>query len=88
MAGMAAPNGASGTALCHHPGMRVPIRWVLVRNPSGERELQAFLYTDLAGCSERGAAAAYDRTGEPSLGKSEGLEPPRSKPDKPSKRRR
>jgi DDE superfamily endonuclease len=38
---------ASGTALWHHPGMRVAIRWVLVRDPSGEKEPQAFLCTDL-----------------------------------------
>ncbi len=38
---------ASGTALWHHPGMRVAIRWVLVRDPSGEREPQAFLCTGL-----------------------------------------
>src|SRR5207245_8780878 len=38
---------ASGTALWPHPGMRVPIRWVLVRDPSGEKEPQAFLCTDL-----------------------------------------
>jgi hypothetical protein len=38
---------ASGTALWHHPGMRVPIRWTLVRDPSGEKEPQAFLCTDL-----------------------------------------
>ena len=38
---------ASGTALWHRPGMRVPIRWVLVRDPSGEKEPQAFLCTDL-----------------------------------------
>jgi hypothetical protein len=38
---------ASGTALWHHPGMRVPIRWVLVRDPAGEREPHAFLCTDL-----------------------------------------
>src|SRR5215213_9750279 len=38
---------ASGTALWHHPGMRVPIRWVLVRDPEGEKEPQAFLSTDL-----------------------------------------
>jgi hypothetical protein len=37
---------ASGTALWHHPGMRVAIRWVLVRDPAGEREPQAFLCTD------------------------------------------
>jgi len=38
---------ASGTALWYHPGMRVAIRWVLVRDPSGEKEPQAFLCTDL-----------------------------------------
>ena len=38
---------ASGTALWHHPGMRVAIRWGLVRDPSGEREPQALLCTDL-----------------------------------------
>jgi len=38
---------ATGTALWHHPGMQVAIRWVLVRDPSGEREPQAFLCTDL-----------------------------------------
>lgn len=38
---------ASGTALWHHPGMRVPIRWVLVRDPSGGKEPQAFVCTDL-----------------------------------------
>ena len=38
---------ASGTALWHHPGMRVAIRWVLVRDPSGEKGPQAFLCTDL-----------------------------------------
>jgi DDE superfamily endonuclease len=37
---------AYGTALWHHPGMRVPIRWVLVRDPSGEKEPQAFVCTD------------------------------------------
>jgi hypothetical protein len=37
----------TGTALWHHPGMRVAIRWVLVRDPSGEKEPQAFLCTDL-----------------------------------------
>jgi hypothetical protein len=37
---------ASGTALWHHPGMRVAIRWVLVRDPSGEKTPQAFLCTD------------------------------------------
>ena len=39
---------ASGTALWHHPGMRVAIRWVLVRDQSGEKEPQAFLCTDPA----------------------------------------
>jgi DDE superfamily endonuclease len=39
---------ASGTALWHHPGMRVAIRWVLVRDPSGEKEPQAFLCTELS----------------------------------------
>ena len=38
---------ASGTALWHRPGMRVAIRWGLVRDPSGEREPQALLCTDL-----------------------------------------
>jgi hypothetical protein len=38
---------ASGTALWYHPGLRVAIRWVLVRDPSGETEPQAFLCTDL-----------------------------------------
>jgi DDE superfamily endonuclease len=38
---------ASGTALWYRPGMRVAIRWVLVRDPSGEKEPQAFLCTDL-----------------------------------------
>jgi hypothetical protein len=37
---------ASSTALWHHPGRRVAIRWVLVRDPSGEKEPQAFLCTD------------------------------------------
>ncbi len=37
----------SGTALWHHPGMQVPFRWVLVRDPEGEKEPQAFLCTDL-----------------------------------------
>jgi hypothetical protein len=39
---------ASGTALWHHPGRRVAIRWVLVRDPSGAKEPQAFLCTDQA----------------------------------------
>lgn len=37
----------SGTALWNNPGHRVPIRYVLVRDPSGELEPQAFLCTDL-----------------------------------------
>src|SRR4051812_6427401 len=48
---------ASGTALWHHPGRRVAIRWVLVRDPSGEKEPQAFLCTDLKAepaCPESG----------------------------------
>lgn len=37
----------SGTALWYHAGLPpVPIRWVLVRDPLGERETQAFLCTD------------------------------------------
>src|SRR3982750_3449563 len=36
-----------GRALWHHPGMQGPIRWVLVRDPEGEKEPQAFLCTDL-----------------------------------------
>src|ERR671939_417491 len=36
---------ASGTALWHHPGRQVPIRWVLVRDVAGEKEPQAFLCT-------------------------------------------
>ena len=38
----------TGTGICYHSGLPpVPIRWVLVRDPSGEREPQAFLCTDL-----------------------------------------
>ena len=37
----------SGTALWAKPGHRVAIRYVLVRDPAGEREPQAFLCTDL-----------------------------------------
>ena len=37
----------SGTALWNKPGHRVPIRYVLVRDPDGELEPQAFLCTDL-----------------------------------------
>jgi len=39
---------ASGTAVWDHPGTRVPIRWVLVRDGAGEFEPQALLCTDLA----------------------------------------
>jgi hypothetical protein len=37
---------ASGTALWHHAGRRVAIRWVLVRDLEGEKDPQAFLCTD------------------------------------------
>ena len=38
---------ASDTAVWYHSGLPpAPIRWVLVRDPSGEREPQAFLSTD------------------------------------------
>jgi DDE superfamily endonuclease len=38
----------SGTAVWYHNGLPpAPIRWVLVRDPSGERAPQAFLSTDL-----------------------------------------
>ncbi len=36
----------SGTALWYHPGKRVPIRWLLVRDVAGEFEPQSFLSTD------------------------------------------
>ena len=39
-------NIISGTALWYHPGKQVPIRWVLVRDATGEFEPQAFLCTD------------------------------------------
>jgi len=39
---------ATGTAVWYHAGIPpVPIRWVLVRDPSGEHDPQAFLSTDL-----------------------------------------
>ena len=39
---------ATGTALWYHAGIPpVPIRWVLVRDPTGEHEPSAFLSTDL-----------------------------------------
>ena len=37
----------SGTALWHHPGHLVPIRYVTVRDVAGELRPQAFLCTDL-----------------------------------------
>ena len=37
----------SDTAVWNHPGRRVPIRYVLVRDPQGELEPQGFLCTDL-----------------------------------------
>jgi hypothetical protein len=37
----------SGTALWHHPGRLVPIRYVLVRDVEGELKPQAFLSTNL-----------------------------------------
>ena len=36
----------SGTALWYHPGKRVPVRWLLVRDVAGEFEPQGFLCTD------------------------------------------
>ncbi len=40
---------ASDVAVWYHSGLPpAPIRWVLVRDPSGESESQAFLSTDLA----------------------------------------
>ena len=45
---------ASDTAVWYCSGLPpAPIRWVLVRDPSGERERQAFLSTDLAATPER-----------------------------------
>ena len=38
----------SGTALWHHPGKRVPVRWLLVRDVAGRFEPQGFLCTDPA----------------------------------------
>jgi DDE superfamily endonuclease len=41
-------NFVTSTAIWYHAGYPpLPIRWVLVRDPSGEREPQAFLCTDL-----------------------------------------
>ena len=40
---------ATGTAVWYHAGIPpVPVRWVLVRDPSGEHDPSAFLSTDLA----------------------------------------
>jgi hypothetical protein len=40
---------ATGTALWYYPGNpAIPIRWVLVRDPSGRREARAYLSTDQA----------------------------------------
>jgi hypothetical protein len=36
----------SGTALWHHPGKRVPVLWLLVRDVAGEFEPQGFVCTD------------------------------------------
>ena len=45
---------ASDTAVWYYSGLPpAPIRWVLVRDPSGEREPQAFLSTDLSATPER-----------------------------------
>ena len=38
----------SDTAVWYHSGAAVPIRWVLVRDPAGDLEPQAFFCTDLA----------------------------------------
>ena len=37
----------TGSAVWDHPGRRVPVRWVLVRNVVGDHAPQAFLCTDL-----------------------------------------
>ncbi len=43
----------TGTAVWYHSGIPpVPIRWVLVQNPLGEHEPQAFLSTDLDAAPE------------------------------------
>ena len=36
----------TGTAVWDHPGRRVPVRWVLVRDVGGDHDPQAFLCTD------------------------------------------
>lgn len=44
---------ATGTAVWYHSGISpVPIRWVLVRDPLGEHDPQAFLSTDLDAAPE------------------------------------
>ena len=56
---------ASGTAVWDHPGKRVPIRWVLVRDGAGEFEPQALLCTDLAADPDPGlVCAALVRRGD------------------------
>lgn len=48
------PEVASNVAVWYHSGLPpAPIRWVLVRDPSGEREPQAFPGTDLVATPER-----------------------------------
>jgi hypothetical protein len=45
---------ATGTGVCHHPGMPLtPLRWVLVRDPEGRFDPQALLSTDLALTAEQ-----------------------------------
>ena len=45
---------ASDTAVWYHSGLPpAPIRWVLVRDATGEREAQAFLSTDLTATPEQ-----------------------------------
>jgi hypothetical protein len=36
----------------HHPGRRVPVRWVLVRDVTGEHDSQAFLVWEVC-CQAR-----------------------------------
>lgn len=43
----------TGTALWHRSGKPKPIRWVLVRDPQGQRDPQAFFSTDTAMAAER-----------------------------------
>ena len=58
---------ATGTAVWCHAGMPVvPLRWVLVRDPSGKLEPKAFLCTDLeAGPLGAGGGAVDDRAPHP-----------------------